>query len=64
METAPWILVAAAGSLALWLVCLHLAGDRLARRFKVQRVTGPLEKVMSTGPVEPQPDQTPKKAVR
>ncbi len=32
LETAPWILFSSAGSLALWLICLHAAGDRLARR--------------------------------
>ena len=58
METAPWILLAAGGSLALWLICLHLAGDRLAQRLKVHRVTGPPEKVMSVGPVPHEPDRT------
>jgi len=32
LETAPWILLVSAGSLAFWLICLHAAGDRLARR--------------------------------
>ena len=40
METAPWILIVSAGSLAIWLVCLHAAGDRLARRLNVARTTG------------------------
>jgi oligopeptide transport system permease protein len=40
MDTAPWILVVSAGSLAIWLVCLHAAGDRLARRLEVGRSTG------------------------
>jgi oligopeptide transport system permease protein len=39
METAPWILLASGLSLAIWLVCLHLAGDRLARRLQVHRTT-------------------------
>jgi len=32
LETAPWILLVSAGSLAFWLICLHAVGDRLARR--------------------------------
>jgi len=40
MDTAPWILIVSAGSLALWLVCLHAAGDRLAKRLDVARSTG------------------------
>jgi len=39
MENAPWILLASGLTLAVWLVCLHLAGDRLARRLKVHRTT-------------------------
>lgn len=40
IDTAPWILLAAAGSLAIWLVALYAAGDRLARHLNVRRVTG------------------------
>ncbi len=36
LETAPWILLAATGSLAIWLICLHAAGDRLARRLGLE----------------------------
>lgn len=50
METAPWILLFAAGSLALWLICLHLAGDRLARMLNVYRTTGLPDKAMAVGP--------------
>jgi ABC-type dipeptide/oligopeptide/nickel transport system permease subunit len=57
-ETAPWILVAATGSFALWLTGLHLAGNRLVSRFKVQRVTGPPDRVMSIGPVFPPSHRT------
>jgi oligopeptide transport system permease protein len=38
METAPWILMLAGGSLALFLVLLHSAGDRMARRMGVHRL--------------------------
>ena len=37
MGTAPWILLLAGGSLGLWLVLLHAAGDRLAARYGVER---------------------------
>jgi len=47
MENAPWILLTAGLSLALWLVCLHLAGDRLARRLNVHRTTGATYRVMA-----------------
>ncbi|MFC1628770.1 ABC transporter permease [Gemmatimonadota bacterium] len=47
METAPWILLTAGLSLALWLVSLHLAGDRLARKLNVQRTTGSTDRVMA-----------------
>lgn len=40
MDTAPWILLASGGSLALWLVCMYAGGDRLARRLNVRRATG------------------------
>ncbi|MFC1545124.1 ABC transporter permease [Gemmatimonadota bacterium] len=46
METAPWILLTAGLSLAVWLVSLHLAGDRLARRLNVHRTTGAVDRVM------------------
>ena len=49
METAPWILLAAGGSLALWLICLHLVGDRMSRRLNVTRMTGATDKAMSAG---------------
>ena len=38
--TAPWILFSSAGSLGLFLVCLHAAGDRLARFMDVRGTTG------------------------
>ena len=47
METAPWILLTAGLSLALWLICLHLAGDRLARKLNVHRTTGASDRVMA-----------------
>jgi oligopeptide transport system permease protein len=37
---APWILGSAAGSLALFLLCLHAAGDQLARRRGLPRFHG------------------------
>jgi oligopeptide transport system permease protein len=46
METAPWILLVSGLSLAIWLICLHLAGDRLAHRLKVHR-TAAVDRVMS-----------------
>ncbi len=57
METAPWILIVAGGSLALWLIGLHLAGDRLARRLNVHRTTGTPEKIMAVGPAPDGQDQ-------
>ena len=53
METAPWILMAAGGSLAIWLIALHLAGERLAVRLNVHRNTGAFEMVASTGDQQP-----------
>jgi oligopeptide transport system permease protein len=47
IETAPWILLAAGGSLAIWLIALHLAGERLAARLNVHRTTGPFERAAS-----------------
>ena len=38
-RTAPWILLSSGLTLAIWLVSLHLAGDRLASRLKVHRIT-------------------------
>lgn len=49
METAPWILLVAGGSLALWLFCLHLAGERLSRRLLVAKMYGATDKTMSAG---------------
>jgi oligopeptide transport system permease protein len=49
METAPWILLLAGGSLALFLVLLHSAGDRLARRMDVHR----LPEMLRSGEGEP-----------
>ncbi len=49
IETAPWILLAAGGSLAIWLIALHLAGERLAGRLNVHRTTGAFERVASAG---------------
>ena len=46
MDTAPWILFAAGGSLALWLILMYLGGDRLARRLEVSRSTGRPETVL------------------
>jgi oligopeptide transport system permease protein len=40
IDTAPWILIFSAGSLAIWLICLYAAGDRLARRLNFRRSTG------------------------
>jgi oligopeptide transport system permease protein len=40
IDTAPWILIFSAGSLAVWLICLYAAGDRLARRMNIRRSTG------------------------
>jgi oligopeptide transport system permease protein len=40
IDTAPWILIASAGSLAIWLGCLYAAGDRLARSLNLGRSTG------------------------
>jgi len=57
METAPWILLVAGGSLALWLIGLHLAGDRLARRLNVHRTTGTPEKTTVAGPVPDAQDE-------
>jgi oligopeptide transport system permease protein len=49
--SAPWILYASAGSLAIFLICLHAAGDRLARVMNVQRATGHPETTMgAAGP--------------
>lgn len=53
METAPWILLAAGGSLAIWLIALHLAGERLAVRLNVHRATGAFESVASAGDRQP-----------
>ncbi|MCK4772059.1 MAG: ABC transporter permease [Candidatus Latescibacteria bacterium] len=49
IETAPWILLSAGGSLALWLIALHLAGERLARQLNVHRTTGALERTTAAG---------------
>ncbi len=46
VDTAPWILLASGGSLALWLVCMYAGGDRLARRMNVHRATGRPETVL------------------
>ena len=40
IDTAPWILIFSAGSLAVWLICLYAAGDRLARYMNIRRSTG------------------------
>jgi oligopeptide transport system permease protein len=53
METAPWILLAAGGSLAIWLIALHLAGERLAARLNVHRTTGAFEWAASAGDRQP-----------
>jgi oligopeptide transport system permease protein len=47
MVTAPWILLVPGLTLAIWLVSLHLAGDRLARRLNVHRTTT-ADRLMST----------------
>ena len=49
METAPWILLVAGGSLAVWLICLHLAGERMSRRLLVATMSGVTDKTMSAG---------------
>ncbi len=40
IDTAPWILIASAGTLAIWLGCLYAAGDRLAKSLNIRRSTG------------------------
>ncbi|MFO7768262.1 MAG: ABC transporter permease [bacterium] len=46
VDTAPWILLASGGSLALWLVCMYAGGDRLARRLNVREAAGRPETVL------------------
>jgi ABC-type dipeptide/oligopeptide/nickel transport system permease subunit len=49
IETAPWILTSAGGSLAIWLIALHRAGERLALYLQVHRTTGSFERTASAG---------------
>jgi len=49
IESAPWILLAAGGSFALWLICLHLAANRMFNRLNVAKMTGATDETISVG---------------